>query len=477
MEVRPPVPGRSGVGFAALLTAETVSSAGTRMSQIAVPWLVLTTTGDPVAAGLVGLAEILPYVVLQVLGAPLVDRLGGHRVAVVGNLGAGLALGVVPLLAAAGGLGLVALLACVFVAGLLRGPADSASQVLLPGVAARGRVPMERAVAALDGAQRVAGLVAAPLGAALIGLVGSSTVVAIDAATFGVAAALIAVAVPRAAGVTRPAAGPVEPPGGATPGEPPGTGQTVETPGGGYRAELRTGLAYLVRDRLLRSIAGMVAVTNLVDAALSGLLLLVWARERHGSAGPVGVVGAGMAAGAVVGALLITAIGPRVPRRWTFAGAFLVAGAPRLVVLAVPAPLWLVVGVWAVSGLGAGAINPLLGAAEYDVVPRHLQARVLSTLGGIAWAGVPFGALLAGLLVDAAGLRTALVVGAVVYGLATLDPFVRPAWRGMDRRAPDAAPPPEHCPAEGIEWRVRPVQRDEVATRRGGCGVRPRRAR
>ncbi len=60
-------------------------------------------------------------------------------------------------------------------------------------------------------------------------------------------------------------------------------------------------------------------------------------------------------------------------------------------------------------------------------MPRPLQARVLGAVGGIAWAGIPFGALLAGVLVDATGLTTALVVGAAVYGLATLDPFVRSA--------------------------------------------------
>lgn len=453
--------GRGRTGFAALLTAETVSTAGTRMSQIAVPWLVLSATGDPVTAGLVGLAEILPYVVLQVLGAPLVDRLGGYRVAVVGNLGAGIALAGVPLLAEARDLGLAALLGCVFVAGLLRGPADSATQVLLPGVAAAGRIPIDRAVGALDGAQRAAGLLGAPLGAALVGLIGSPAVVALDAGTFVVAAALVGLAVPRAAGVTRPA---------------------DDNAGAGYLTELRVGLLYLVRDRLLRSIAGMVLVTNLVDAAISGLLLLVWARERYGSAGPVGIVGAAIAGGAVVGALVMTAVGQRLPRRWTFAVGFLAAGAPRLVILAVPVPLWVVVAVWAISGLGAGVVNPTLGAAEYDTIPRRLQAWMLSALGGIAWAGIPFGALLAGVLVDAVGLQTALIVGAAVYGLATLDPFLRPAWRLMDRRpsAPRATSEivsPSRAERCSREARVNRVHTGTPSDSLDGVGTEIRRGR
>lgn len=409
---------RSRTGLVALLAAETVSTAGTRMSAIALPWLVLRSTGDPARTGLVVLVEILPMVLLQILGAPLIDRLGAKRVAVVGNVGAGLALGCVPLLALADDLALVPLLCCVFVAGSLRGPADAASQIVLPAVAENAQIPLDRVTALVDGAQRAASLLGAPTGAVLIAAVGASSVVALDAASFLVAAVLFGTAVPRAAGVTRKPA----------------------TADGGYVAELRVGLVHLVRDRLLRSIAGMVLFTNLIDAACSGLLLIVWARDRFGSATPVGLVGGVFGGGALLGALAISAVGPRLPRRWTFAGAFLIAGAPRLVILALPAPLWTVALVWAISGFGAGAINPLLAAAEYERVPRELQARVLGALGGVAWAGIPFGALLAGLLVEATDLRTALVVGAVAYGLTTLDPFVRPAWTLMNRRPADPVP-------------------------------------
>lgn len=416
---------RTRTGIVALLTAEAVSTAGTRMSAIALPWLVLRSTGDPARTGLVVLVEVLPMVILQVLGAPLIDRLGAKRVSVVGNVGAGLALGCVPLLALAQDLALVPLLCCVFVAGLLRGPADSASQILVPAVAENAHMPLDRVTALVDGAQRAASLLGAPLGAALIAAIGSSQVVAIDAVTFFAAALLIGVAVPRAAGVTRdPAA------------------VRADGTADGYVAELRAGLVYLVRDRLLRSIAGMVLLTNLVDAGVSGLLLLVWARDRFGSATPVGLVGGVFGGGALLGALVLTALGPRLPRRLTFGFAFVLAGAPRIAVLLLPVPLWVIAVVWAVCGFGAGAINPLLSAAEYERVPRDLQARVLGSLGAVAWAGIPFGALLAGLLVEAADLRTALVVAAVVYGLATLDPFLRPAWRLMDRRptpSPDLA--------------------------------------
>jgi MFS family permease len=86
-----------------------------------------------------------------------------------------------------------------------------------------------------------------------------------------------------------------------------------------------------------------------------------------------------------------------------------------------------------VTCIGSGVINPILGAVEYEAVPREYQARVLGAVGALAWAGMPIGGLLAGWAVGALGLTTALGIAAAVYLTATLSPFVFPCWRRMDR--------------------------------------------
>src|SRR4051812_49552055 len=76
------------------LTAECISITGTRVSMIAIPWLVLTTTGSATRTGLVAFAEMAPLVVLQALAGPAMDRLrappgGGTRGPLrVGGVGA-----------------------------------------------------------------------------------------------------------------------------------------------------------------------------------------------------------------------------------------------------------------------------------------------------------------------------------------------------------------------------------------------------
>jgi MFS family permease len=145
--------------------------------------------------------------------------------------------------------------------------------------------------------------------------------------------------------------------------------------------------------------------------------------------------------GAVIGNAAITWLAPRLPRRMTYAIGFFLAGTPRYLAMALFGTLSPVLAVVFVSGLGAGGINPILGAVLYERVPRRLQARVLGTVNATAWAGTPFGSLAAGLAVSSLGLRTALLSAAAIYALATLPPFIFPVWRQM---APASCPTPPH---------------------------------
>jgi hypothetical protein len=51
----------------ALLVAEVVSSVGSRMTALALPWFVLVTTGSPTRMGAILAAELLP---VGLLGIP-----------------------------------------------------------------------------------------------------------------------------------------------------------------------------------------------------------------------------------------------------------------------------------------------------------------------------------------------------------------------------------------------------------------------
>jgi MFS family permease len=422
---RPPAV-RRRAPFVALLSSYAISVAGTAMSGIAIPWLVLTTTGSAAKTGLAAFASMAPYVLAQALAGPLVDRAGLRRSFIWGNLVAAVAVGAIPVVSAVGGLTLPVLLVLVALAGAVRGAADIANSTLLPATATAGDISLERASGLNSGANRSALLVGAPLAGALVALAGSPAVVAIDAATFAVAAAIVAiwVRVPSPATAANP-----DPAG--SPGR---DGSALRR----YGRDLAVGLRFIRGDRLLLGIITMVAVTNLLDQGLSEVMLPVWVRDEIGSAGALGIIGGVGGLGSVLGNLLGAWIGPRLSRRTIYTVGYLVGGAPRFVVLALAGTLAPVIGVTLVSELFAGSLNPVIGATSYERIPEELRARVLGTIRASAWVGIPFGALFGGYAVEVLGARAALLAFGTAYLLTTLAPMVFPAWRQL--RRPDPRP-------------------------------------
>ncbi len=414
--------------FVALLSAYTVSVAGTSMSAIAIPWLVLTTTGSAAKTGLVGFATMAPYVVAQVLAGPVVDRLGLRRCFIAGNLFAAVATGAIPLMYALGTLTLPVLLMLAALTGTARGCADCANSPLVPVTAEAGGFALERAAGLISGANRTALLVGAPLAGVLVAFAGSPVVVAIDAATFAVAAAIGALWV-------RVSAAPPQRPD-------PDSGPALRR----YVRDLAAGLGFLRTDRLLLGIITMVAVTNLLDQGLSEVMLPVWVRHQFGTAGALGLIAGLGGLGSVLGNLAGAWIGPRISRRSLYTVGYVVGGAPRFVVLAATGLLAPVLAVTLVSEVFAGSLNPVISATAYERIPEHLRARVLGAIRSSAWVGIPFGALFGGYAVEALGLRGALLAFGAAYLLTTLAPTVFPAWRQLRRPEPVPSPEPAQVP-------------------------------
>lgn len=115
-----------------LLVTSVVSVAGTRVSAIAIPWFVLTTTGSPTKMGLVTLFEMLPYVVIKALGGPLIDRRGPRQVSITADAISAVVAALIPILHLAGALSFPVLLVLVAVLGTVRGPGDAAKFALVP---------------------------------------------------------------------------------------------------------------------------------------------------------------------------------------------------------------------------------------------------------------------------------------------------------------------------------------------------------
>ncbi|MFJ8392913.1 MFS transporter [Streptomyces sp. NPDC094144] len=437
---------RNRLPLVATLSANSISTAGTSLTLIGVPWFVLETTGSAGRAGLVAFCATLPIVVSALIGGPVIDRIGRRRVSVASDTTCGLAVAAVPLLHYADALSFWMLCALMAVNGLFHTPGNTARYVLVPDLAEHASTTLPRAASLFDAVSRGARMVGAALAGVLIALVGAETVLLLDAATFLTSAALIA------AGVR-----------GVRAAEPVRTAEPVSLPT--YKRELREGYAYLLGNRLLLGVVVMVLFMNGTDQGWNAVLLPVHASAELGGARDLGLLTALFGAGGLTGALLYGAVGHRYSRRAVFSVCVILCGAPRFLVAALTGTTPPLAVTMVLSGIAGGVLNPILATVIYGSVPDALRSRVSGAITAGCELAMPVGGLAAGLLVESAGAPGALLAMGGCYLLATLSPLVFPAWRTMDDEpgaGPDEAPSPPERPVSSSG----PCPRDPVPAAR-----------
>ncbi|WP_299306298.1 MFS transporter [uncultured Brachybacterium sp.] len=402
---------RAATPLRALLVSHTLSRTGNVVTIFAIPFAVLGTGGGPVEVGIAAAATTAPVVIGGALSGALVDRLGHVRSSVLSDLISGATLALIPLLAGAGLLPFGALLLLVFLGGLLDTPGETARRVLLPPLSEQARIPIERSIGFLDGTTRLSTLLGAPLAGILVATLGPYPALYLTAAAFAVSALL------TAASVRLPASTLPEP-----------SGQS-------YWRDLRDGFGFVVHDPLLIRIIGLVLIANTLDAARSATLLPLYAVENLNGPASLGIIVGAFGAAALTGTVVFGYIAHRLPRRVPFALCFTIAGSYALApALGFHVPG--MIGAAAICGLAAGALNPIIGAAQFERVPANLRARVFGLVTACAWAGMPLGGLVGGLGAELLGVRTTFAVIATIYIVVSLTPLLGGAWRLMERPTP-----------------------------------------
>jgi MFS family permease len=397
----------------ALYVADAISLGGNAVAQLAIPWFVLTTTGSPTYTALAVFFTFLPIVLAGFLGGVVVDRLGFRKTSIAADLASSAAVAAIPLLYATVGVDLWQLMALVFLGALLDAPGSTARAALLPDLAEGAGMRLERASGIRSGIQQGAQLVGAPLGGVLIATLGATNALWVNAGSFLVSAALVGVFV-------------------AAPAKDDATG------GGGFLGELRDGLRFVWDQRLLRALVLTVLVTNLLDAPLP-VVMAVFAEAEYGSAAELGLMYGVFGGTALVGSLAYGWIGHRLPRRRTFLVCFATIPVMYLVLATLPSlPVALLA--LAFVGLAAGPLNPLIFTVTAEIVPSELRGRVFGAVRAGAWAAIPLGILVGGALVETIGVSATFLAIGVAYAATVGYGFFNPAFRELDRRAPEDSP-------------------------------------
>ena len=399
---------RRRVPILALFAANAVSETGNVLAFVAIPWFVLQTTGSAVKTGLTGAAFLLAAVTAGVVGGPVVDRIGFKRTSIVADLAGAVTVALVPLLYHTVGLRFWQLLLLVFLGGFLDAPGHTARQSLVPDLASKAGMGIERANSVFQGVRFASLLLGPPLAGLLISVFAPGNVLWIDAATFVVSAALVAAFVPA----RRPEA------------EARGAGR--------YLADLAEGVVFICRDRLVVWMFGIGVVANSLAVPLVAVVLPVFAREAYGSAVDLGLMLGGFGGGALAGTSLYAVFGARLPRRATLVAAVSLLGVPFWVLIATP-PLWAAIGALFVAGLTLGPPNPLTYSVLQERTPPRMLGRVLGAGISLSMLGAPVGMVVCGYALEVFGLRPTLLGLSASYLAAGLLAFSSPALRELDR--------------------------------------------
>jgi MFS family permease len=395
-----------------LVSANAVSGLGNVVAVVALPWFVLRTTGSPALTGLTAFAGTAPLAVGALGGGRLAERVGVKRASVLADAGAATAIAGIPLLDVLGVLAFWHVLALAFLSGAAEGPGRAARKALLPDLAGRAGVPLERANAVSTTSEHLGYVVGAPAAGVLLALVGETGALWVDAASFAASALMVAAGVPA----VRPAR---------------------------ERGRLSDGLRFVARTPLVRTLFVIWTAGAFLVTPLAMVLLPVYASERMDGAGDLAAAVAALGVGGLAGTLAYGVAGRRIPRRPFFVGMWTLYPAVTFGYAALPDLPWLL-ALLAVTGFVTGAYDPFEVTLHQENVPPALRPRVFALLLTAEMSVVPVGMLGYGLVLDVAGLRPAMLLFAT--GNALLGSYAllsRPARRlapprGDGAGAPDA---------------------------------------
>jgi MFS family permease len=393
--------------FRLLFAGRTISMAGSAMAPVALAFAVLDLTGSTSDLGLVLAARQIPTVIFILFGGVWADRLPRHHVMVASNLLSGASQAATAALLLAGHAHIWQLAALAAVNG-------SSSAFFFP--ASTGVIPqtvpatlLQQANATLRLALNATNITGAALGGILVAATSPGWAIAIDAASYGLAALAI--------GAMH---------------LPPG----LRIEGSTVLHELRDGWHDFWSRTWLWAIVLQFAVVNAVETGALDVLGPAVAKKQLGGAGAWGAVLAAVSLGLVVTGTVMLRWRPRRILLMATFGIFPMIF--PLVALAWPGPLVLVIVCGFLAGAGIEVFGVLWDTAMQQEIPGEKLSRLSSYDALGSFVLMPVGLAVAGPLGAAIGLRTTFIGSSVLIVAATALVLLSRDVRTLERRSATA---------------------------------------
>jgi MFS family permease len=388
--------------FRLLWIGETISGAGSSMAAIGVPLLAVTVLkASTFAVSTLTAAAYLPWLLIGLPVGAWVDRLAARPLMIACDLISALLYASLPVAAWLGVLDTGQVVAVALLAGAANVFFATAYQVYLPSLVTAAE--LVEGNAKLQGGASVASIGGRGLAGLAADAIGAAPALLFNSASFLVSAACLL--------RIRPPAKPAAP---DPPAEPP--------PRSRLHDETWEGIRYVARDRYLRFFTAYAAVANLAYTGNLALVVVFLIRVVGLSPAAVGLLTATSGLGGLLGAFaarrLARVLGTARALLLTTLGSGLTG---LLIPLTAKGPR--IACYVAGSALVAGGIvigNVILGSFRQEYCPPSMLGRVTASMRFLVYGGIPLGALLAGALGTALGVRNGLWVDLAIFAASGL---------------------------------------------------------
>ena len=390
--------------YRALFFANELSLLGDQFAKIAIPFLVFSRTGSASLAAASFAVSFIPWIVGGPLLSAYADRLSRRTVMVACDM-------VRMLLVAAmltPSVPVGALVGLLFAANLFSPAWKAARLATLPDI-----LPDDRYFAAtgLDNiVQQLTQVLGYGGGGVLVALISARGALAVDAASFGVSALLIAARLGRHV----PAAA---------------------SHGAGAMGDFATGMMVIFRHKALRAYILLLWLVSGFSYAGQGLVAPL-ARDYGGAVRIGGLILAAAPSGVIVGGIVLVRLTP--PRRRPhLILPFALLGCVALIPLITSPPLWLLLTALWLTGFGTAfsiPLNPLFGRT----VPAVYRGRAFGAAVAGLSASQGLAMILAGIAATWFAPTTVIAAGGIAGSVTVL--AIAPIWPGSHPPRPGLSP-------------------------------------
>lgn len=404
--------------FFTVWVGQAFSLVGSSLVQFALVWWLTKETGSATVLATATLIALLPQIFLGPFAGTLIDRWNRKTVMLVADS-----------LIALATLGLIYLfmidrqsLWAIYVILLIRSaggsfhyPAMQASTSLM--------VPKQH-LARIAGLNQtlmgIISIIAPPLGALLISIFSTQTVLLVDVVTALIAISLLAIIpIPQPTRIQAQV-----------------NGEAKSTT---YWQDLREGWNYMITWPGLLAVAVLAMLINFLLTPASSLIPLMVTKEYLGGAIQLGLLDSLFGIGVIIGGLILSAWGGFKKRILTCMVGIIGIGIGILIFGSLPAQYFYIAlfGIFLLGFMQVFANGPLHAILQGTVEPG-MQGRVFSLIGAGATAMSPLSLLVAGPVADALGVRTWYLIGGSASILAALVAFFIPAVMKIEDNQPVA---------------------------------------